>query len=89
MWPRSGPMPAWPTWPPHRGRVVLMHMQGMPKTMQQDPVYDDLLGEVGDFLAWQAQTCMDAGVEAERIVVDPGIGFGKTFAHNLTLDQTA
>ena len=65
--------------------LVLMHMKGMPKTMQQKPVYDDLLGEVTGFLKHQVQVALRAGVEPDRIVLDPGVGFGKSFAHNLTL----
>jgi dihydropteroate synthase len=65
--------------------VVLMHMQGEPATMQQAPRYDDVLSEVTDWLADRARTALDAGVAPERIWLDPGIGFGKTLAHNLTL----
>jgi dihydropteroate synthase len=62
-----------------------MHMQGEPGTMQEAPHYDDLLGEVCTFLAERTEALMDAGVARERIAVDPGIGFGKTFEHNLEL----
>ncbi len=62
--------------------VVLMHMRGDPRTMQQAPHYDDVVGEIGDFLASRAELARAAGILADRIVVDPGIGFGKTFAHN-------
>jgi dihydropteroate synthase len=65
--------------------IVLMHMQGTPRTMQAEPRYDDVLQEVKDFLAAQIHGAMAAGVERENIIVDPGIGFGKTLAHNLTL----
>ncbi len=65
--------------------LILMHMQGQPKTMQVNPTYDDVVAEVGDFLLAQAQAAQAAGVARERIVVDPGIGFGKTLDHNLTL----
>lgn len=64
---------------------VAMHMQGEPGTMQEAPHYDDLLGEVYAFLAERTEALMDAGVARERIAVDPGIGFGKTFEHNLEL----
>jgi dihydropteroate synthase len=64
---------------------VVVHMQGEPGTMQEAPHYDDLLGEVFAFLAERAQALMDAGVARERIAIDPGIGFGKTFEHNLEL----
>lgn len=65
--------------------VCLMHMQGEPRDMQKDPHYSDVVGEVRDFLAWRAQACRDAGIEPDRIVVDPGFGFGKSLAHNLAL----
>lgn len=65
--------------------LVLMHMQGQPKTMQLEPTYEDVVTEVGDFLLAQAQAAQAAGVERERIVIDPGIGFGKTIDHNLVL----
>ena len=63
--------------------ICLMHMQGAPRTMQQAPAYDDVVREVGDFLLARAQACEDAGVARERIVIDPGFGFGKTVDHNL------
>ncbi len=65
--------------------VVLMHMKGDPKTMQKNPVYDDVVREVREFLAERAEHAIAAGVEPENVVVDPGIGFGKTLEHNLTL----
>ena len=65
--------------------VVLMHMQGEPRTMQESPRYEDVVGEVGAFLADRAEAAMSAGVARDRIWVDPGIGFGKTLAHNLAL----
>ena len=65
--------------------VVLMHKKGESRTMQTDPQYDDVVGEVGDYLAGQADAAMAAGVARARIWLDPGIGFGKTMAHNLTL----
>ncbi len=67
--------------------VCLMHMQGEPATMQQAPHYVDVLREVRDYLAARAQACVDAGIAADRIVLDPGFGFGKTLAHNLTLTR--
>ena len=63
----------------------LMHMQGTPKTMQDDPRYSDVVREVRGFLKERAEIAQQAGVEAGQIVVDPGIGFGKTAAHNLQL----
>jgi dihydropteroate synthase len=65
--------------------VCLMHMQGDPRTMQAAPLYADLLHEVRDFLVERALTCEAAGIARNRIVIDPGFGFGKTQAHNLVL----
>jgi dihydropteroate synthase len=65
--------------------VVLMHMQGEPRTMQQEPNYGDVVREVRDFLATQLYEAMDAGVMPQAIIIDPGIGFGKTIEHNLQL----
>jgi len=66
--------------------LVLMHMRGTPKTMQQGQiVYGDLLGEIAGFLAGRIQQARQAGIAAERIIVDPGIGFGKTAEHNLSI----
>ena len=65
--------------------VILMHMKGEPKTMQRHPHYDDVVGEVRDFLAARAEYAVSAGVEPQNIIVDPGIGFGKTLEHNLEL----
>lgn len=65
--------------------VCLMHMQGEPATMQQAPAYGDVVSEVGRFLDERVAALQAAGVARERIVVDPGIGFGKTLRHNLLL----
>jgi len=65
--------------------VCLMHMQGEPRTMQAAPHYGDVVTEVSAFLGAAADRCRTAGVDADRIVVDPGFGFGKTFQHNLDL----
>jgi dihydropteroate synthase len=65
--------------------VVLMHMQGQPRTMQDAPHYDDVVAEVADWLAHRAGQVMADGVAPDRIWLDPGIGFGKTAAHNLAL----
>jgi dihydropteroate synthase len=65
--------------------VCLVHMQGEPRTMQQAPAYRDVVAEVRAFLGRRAQACIDAGIAADRIVVDPGFGFGKSLAHNLDL----
>jgi dihydropteroate synthase len=63
----------------------LVHMQGEPATMQADPHYDDVVGEVAAFLSERVAVALAAGVARERIIIDPGIGFGKTAAHNLEL----
>ena len=65
--------------------VCLMHMQGKPRTMQQDPRYDDVVAEVAAFLEKRVADCVAAGIGEDLIVVDPGIGFGKTHAHNVEL----
>lgn len=65
--------------------LVVTHMLGEPRTMQEDPRYDDVVAEVRDDLARRVAALLDAGVAAERIAVDPGIGFGKTLEHNLEL----
>ena len=65
--------------------VILMHMQGEPKTMQREPRYEDVVREVRDFLGSRAEHAVAAGVGPENIIVDPGIGFGKTLEHNLAL----
>ena len=65
--------------------VVLMHMAGTPRTMQRDPLYDDVVAEVRAFLAERIEAALAAGIAEERIWVDPGIGFGKTAAHNFEL----
>ena len=65
--------------------VCVMHAQGTPETMQDDPNYDDVLLDVYDFLLARIDAAVGAGIQRDQIVVDPGIGFGKTVAHNLTL----
>ncbi len=65
--------------------VVVMHIQGTPRTMQLDPRYDDVVREVTDWLAVRIAVLHAAGIDRERICIDPGIGFGKTAAHNLQL----
>ncbi len=65
--------------------VCLMHMQGEPRTMQVDARYRDVVAEVHAFLAARVEACETAGIGRERVVVDPGFGFGKTLEHNLTL----
>lgn len=65
--------------------VCLMHMQGTPRTMQENPRYHDVVAEVDEFLQQRAEACRSAGLAAERIALDPGFGFGKTMEHNLKL----
>ena len=65
--------------------IVLMHAQGDPKTMQENPHYENVVEEVYAFLADRIERCVAAGVDEARLIVDPGIGFGKTLAHNLAL----
>lgn len=69
----------------HNVPVILMHMKGEPRTMQLDPTYENVVAEVRDFLAQAIAKCMDAGISREKIIIDPGIGFGKTGRHNLEL----
>ncbi|GBF30616.1 dihydropteroate synthase [bacterium MnTg04] len=66
-------------------QVCLMHMQGEPRTMQDNPRYANVIAEVGDFLFARAEACLAAGIGRDRIFLDPGFGFGKTLAHNLEL----
>jgi dihydropteroate synthase len=68
-----------------RAGIVLMHMQGMPRTMQEAPAYDDVVGEVAEFFRERMRFCRDRGIGQDQIVLDPGIGFGKLLLHNLTL----
>ncbi len=65
--------------------VCLMHMQGEPRIMQLAPAYHDVVGEVSEFLLGRAHACMQAGIAREKLLLDPGFGFGKSLAHNLTL----
>ncbi len=65
--------------------VCLMHMQGEPRTMQEAPHYDDVVGEVKRFLADRVLACRMAGIDPKRVVIDPGFGFGKSLEHNLAL----
>ncbi len=65
--------------------VVLMHMKGTPEMMQKDPVYSDVVGEVGSFLEERLHAAAESGISPERIALDPGIGFGKTREHNCLL----
>ena len=65
--------------------VCLMHMQGEPRTMQEAPRYEDVVTEVMDFLEQRVAACVAAGIDRDRILIDPGFGFGKTLAHNVRL----
>ncbi len=65
--------------------IILMHMQGEPKTMQQAPCYANVIQEVEDFLLQRINTAEKGGIDKSRLILDPGIGFGKTVAHNLSL----
>ena len=65
--------------------VCLMHMQGEPRTMQDHPHYEDVVAEVSEFLAHEREECIRSGVARDAIALDPGLGFGKSLAHNLTL----
>jgi len=68
-----------------KSAVVLMHMQGEPRTMQKNPHYGDVVGEVADFFRQQYSRALECGVDSMRLAFDPGIGFGKTLKHNLLL----
>ncbi len=70
-----------------QAHLVLMHMQGTPETMQNNPVYDDVVAEVETFLIKRAEAALAAGVPRDAVILDPGIGFGKTREHNLLLLQ--
>ena len=65
--------------------VCLMHMQGEPRSMQENPRYRDVVSDIGDFLRARLQAAQAAGIPAQRLVIDPGFGFGKTLEHNLEL----
>jgi dihydropteroate synthase len=65
--------------------VVLMHMQGRPKDMQSNPVYRDCVGEIREFFVERLKFCREHGVDEARVILDPGIGFGKTLSHNLEI----
>jgi dihydropteroate synthase len=65
--------------------LCIMHMQGTPQTMQQDPSYDDVVREVSEFLLQRVEAAVSEGIDRRRLCVDPGFGFGKTLEHNLEL----
>uniref|UniRef100_Q0HXS1 Dihydropteroate synthase n=1 Tax=Shewanella sp. (strain MR-7) TaxID=60481 RepID=Q0HXS1_SHESR len=65
--------------------ICLMHMQGAPRSMQMAPEYQDVVADVSEFLCERIQACIDAGIPRERLLIDPGFGFGKTLEHNYEL----
>jgi dihydropteroate synthase len=67
--------------------ICLMHMQGLPDSMQVNPSYDDVLQEVGNYLLSRSQVCVDHGIQKSRLVLDPGFGFGKNLQHHIILMQ--
>lgn len=69
----------------HNAHICLMHMQGVPQNMQQAPFYEDVVSNVYDFLEQRILACEQAGISKNRLILDPGFGFGKTLSHNLTL----
>lgn len=69
----------------YRAAIILMHMKGTPRTMQKSPRYDDLMGEVTGFLGAAIKKALDTGIQQDRIIIDPGIGFGKALAHNIEI----
>lgn len=68
-------------------KICLMHMQGLPRTMQENPVYDDVVTDIKLFFAQRIHCCQQAGIVKERLLLDPGFGFGKTVRHNYELLQ--
>jgi len=69
----------------YRAAIVLMHMRGVPKTMQKDIFYNDIIKEILDSLRKSIENCLEIGIKSDKIIIDPGIGFGKTFEQNLIL----
>ena len=69
----------------HGAAVVLMHIKGTPRDMQKDPVYDDVIGEITEYLSGSIDIALGAGIPRDRVLIDPGIGFGKNLEHNLTI----
>ncbi len=65
--------------------VCLMHMQGSPRTMQKDPTYNDVVDDIKDFFSLRIEACIEAGIAEDKIILDPGFGFGKTLDHNLEI----
>jgi dihydropteroate synthase len=68
-----------------KAKICLMHMQGQPRTMQLNPQYNDVIAEVKQFLHQRVTTCLAAGINADRIYLDVGFGFGKSLEHNFNL----
>ncbi len=68
--------------------ICLMHIQGEPKTMQQEPYYDDLFADIGSYFEQRIQACQAVGIDRDKLILDPGFGFGKTLQHNLQLLQS-
>jgi dihydropteroate synthase len=69
----------------YKAGVVIMHMKGTPRTMQKNPVYNSVMGDIIEFLDSRIKSALDSGIERSRIIIDPGIGFGKTLEHNLAI----
>ena len=69
----------------YNAKIVIMHIKGTPRTMQKNPEYDDVVAEIGQFLGKQAERAISAGIPRENIIIDPGIGFGKKYEHNITI----
>lgn len=69
----------------YKAAVVLMHMKGTPQTMQKNPRYRQIIGEITANLRKSIEICLEIGIKSDRIIIDPGIGFGKTVAHNLNI----
>ena len=65
--------------------VCLMHMQGSPKVMQKDPAYNDVVDDIKDFFSQRIEVCIEAGIAEDKIILDPGFGFGKTLEHNIEI----
>ena len=69
----------------HEASVIIMHMRGDPRTMQDSPRYDDVVNDIGEYLSSKVSEAEDGGIARERIMIDPGIGFGKTVEHNVEI----
>lgn len=69
----------------HDATMVIMHIKGTPRNMQKNPQYDDVIAEIAEFLEKQTEKAINAGVQKEKIIIDPGIGFGKKYEHNITI----